>query len=385
MDVRFKMRMPRYRVVLLTVFFASLLFFLFQMRILPGTSQRGAPPKGFQLLEGLMYLIRNDYLDERDPVQTAEGTYRGVVNSLDPVSCYLNKELAARYAARAQEGMGPGITVFKRYGSFPQVVGLVPGSPADKADLKFGDLVSAIDRRSTLSMSLLEVNLLLAGTDAKPVELKVLRANDTREVSVPRARLFPRAYTLASASGRPDVLSIHAFAPSLAAEVRKDVLPALKARKKPFVLDLRNCPGGEIEEARLFLNLFLKADSVGAFEERGGTKKPVACPGGADLGSLPVVVWAGPAAIGPAELVAGVLQEVRKAKVVGLPTPGAVALTQRFPMTDESLVILVSGVFSLPSGRSLWGEGLAPDVTVPVNDQSDKAYFEKTLPLLPKL
>jgi C-terminal peptidase prc len=385
MGVRFKMKMPRYRVVLLTVFFASLLFFLFQMRILPGTSQRGAPPKGFQLLEGLMYLIRNDYLEERDPVQTAEGAYRGIVNSLDPVSCYLNKELAARYAAQAPEGMGPGLVVFKRYGSFPQVVGVVPDSPADKAEVRLGDLVSAIDRRSTLSMSLTEVNVLLGGTQAAPVELKILRGNETRVMSLVRARLFPHAYTLVSAAGRPDVLSIHGFTPSLAAELRKNVLPSLRARKKPFVLDLRNCPGGDVEEARLVLNLFLKADAVGSFEQRGGTKKTVACPARADIEGLPVVVWAGPATIGPAELVAGVLQEVRKAKVLGLPTPGAVALTQRFPLTDESLVILVSAVFSLPSGRSLWGEGLTPDVAVPVADQSDKAYFEKTLPLLAKL
>ncbi len=181
------------------------------------------------------------------------------------------------------------------------------------------------------------------------------------------------------------MLAVHGFTPPLVAEVRKSVLPSLKARKKPFVLDLRNCPGGDIEEARLFLNLFLKTDAAGAFDERGGTKKAVACPGAPEIGALPVVVWAGPATIGPAELVAGVLREVRKAKILGLPTPGAVAVTQRFPLSDGSLVILVSGVYSLPSGRSLWGEGLAPDVTVPVVDQTDKAYLEKTLPLLSKL
>jgi carboxyl-terminal processing protease len=385
MDIRPKMRMPRYRVVLLTVFFASLLFFLFQMGILPGTLQRSAPAKGFQLLEDLFYHIRNDYLEERDPAQTAEGAYRGLVNSLDPVSCYLSKELAARFTAGVPADVGPGITVFKKYGGFPQVVGVVPGSPADKAEVKLGDLVSAIDRQSTLSMSLTEVNILLSGSEARPVELKVLRGNDTREVAVARARLFSRAYTLASAAGRPDVLGIRDFAPSLTAELRRSVLPSLRARKRPFVLDLRNCPGGDIEEARLFLNLFLRAETVGSFDERDGLKRTVSCPAAADFGNLPVVVWAGPATIGPAELVAGVLQEVRKVRVLGLPTPGVVALTRRFPLTDESLVILVSGVFSLPSGRALWGQGLTPDVTVAANDQSDKAYFDKTLPLLPKL
>jgi len=385
MDARSKMKIPRYRVVLLGLCFASLLFFLFEMRILPGTSQRGPGPKGFQLLDGLMYLIRNDYLEERDPVQTAEGAYRGVVNSLDPVSCYLSKDLAARDAAGRPAEMGPGITVFKKYGSFPQVVGVVPGSPADKAAIRLGDLVSAIDRRGTLSMSLAEVNLLLGGPDTKPVELKVLRANDTHLVSVARARLFARPCTLTTEPGRPDVLTVHGFTASLVAEVRKSVLPALKARRKPFVLDLRNCSGGDIEEARLFLNLFLKTESAGAFEGRGGEKKNVACPDAPEVGGLPVVVWAGPATIGPAELVAGVLREVRQAKILGLPTPGAVAVTQRFPLSDGSLVILVSGVYSLPSGRPLWGDGLAPDITVPAADQTDKAYFEKTLPLLAKL
>jgi C-terminal peptidase prc len=385
MDARSKMKIPRYRVVLLGLCFASLLFFLFEMRILPGTSQRGPVPKGFQLLDGLMYLIRNDYLEERDPVQTAEGAYRGVVNSLDPVSCYLTKDMAAREAAGRPAAMGPGLTVFKRYGSFPQVVGVVPGSPAEKAGIELGDLISAIDRRGSLNMSLAEVNILLGGTDAKPVELKVLRGSDTRQLSVARARLFARPYTLTAGPGRPDVLAVHAFVPSLTAEVRRSVLPALKARKKAFVLDLRNCPGGDLEEARLFLNLFLRTDAAGAFEGRGGEKKAVACPGAPEIGGLPVVVWAGPASIGPAELVAGVLRERGKAKILGLPTPGAVAVTQRFPLSDGSLVILVSGVYSLPSGRSLWGEGLAPDVIVPAADQTDKAYFDKTLPLLGKL
>jgi carboxyl-terminal processing protease len=385
MAIRFKMKIPRYRLVLLTVFLAALLFFLVQMRILPGTAQRSNWPKGFQLVDVLMNLIRNDYLDARDPVQTAEGAYRGIVNSLDPLSSYLNKDLTARYNARGYRDLGPGLIVFKRYGTFPQVVGIVAGSPAEKAQVKLGDLVSAIGHRNTLSMSLTEVNLLLGGTDEKPVEVKILRGNEAHELSLPRALLVPRAYEFSSAPGRPAILAIHYLSPSLTDEIRKSVLPTLKGQKKPIILDLRNCPAGDLEEARAFTNLFLKADVVGSFEKRGGVKEPVACPAVAELASVPVAVWAGPATIGPAELVAGILQEVRKAKVLGLPTPGVVARTERFALKDESSILLVTGVFSLPSGRSLWGQGLNPDITVPAKDQSDKAYLEKTIPLLPKL
>jgi len=386
MDIRFsKMKIPKYRLVLLTVFMAALMFFLVRMRILPGTSQRNSWPKGFELVDVLMQLIRNDYLEERDPVQTAEGTYRGIVNSLDPVSSYLNSDLTARYAARGPNDTGTGLVVFKRYGSFPQVVGVVPGSPAEKEAVKVGDLVSAIEHRGSLNMSLAEVELLLAGKDEKPVAIKLLHSNDGRELTLARARLFAKDYAFAPAApGRPAVLAVHRFTPGLAAGIRKDVLPSLKALKGPLVLDLRNASGGDLEAAKALANFFLKADAVGSFVKKGGVKVTAACPAAAELAGLPVVVWVNTGTIGPAEFAAGVLQEVRKAKVVGLATVGAVALTDRFPLGDGSSVILVSGVFSLPSGRSLWGEGLTPDAAVAVDDQTDKAYLAMTLPLLPK-
>lgn len=376
--------MPKYRLVLLTVFVAALLFFLIQMRILPGTAQRNSFPKGFELVDILMQLIRNDYLEERDPVQTAEGAYRGIVNSLDPVSSYLTKDLTAKYAARKPGDTEPGLFIYKKYETFPVVVGVVPGSPAEKADIKPGDLVSAIGHRNTLNLSMTEVNLLFAGTDETPVAVKILRGNQTRELSLPRAVVFLRTYTFTAAAGRPAVLSIHGFSPSLTAEVLRNVVPALKAGKKSFILDLRNCTSGEIEEARIFTNLFLKAAPVGTFEKKGGVKDDVMCSAAPELAGIPVVVWANAATIGPAEFVAGVLQEVGKVKVLGQPTPGTVAKTERFPLKDGSSIILVSGVFSLPSGRSLWGQGLNPDVTIAPADQSDKAYLDKTRPLLSK-
>jgi len=386
MDIRFfKMKIPRYRLVLLAVFTAALMFFLVQMRILPGKPQRTAWPRGFELVDMLMQLIRNDYLEERDPVQTAEGTYRGIVNSLDPISSYLNRDLTARYAARGPKDTATGLVVFKRYGSFPQVVGLVPGSPADKQAINVGDLVSAVDHKSTLSMSLAEVELLLRGTDEKPIHIKLLRGNDVRELDLARARLFDKDYAFApAAADRPAVLTVRAFTPAFVVSLRKDLLPALKALKGPLVVDLRNASGGDLEAAKALTNLFVKTDAAGSFEKKGGVKVAVACPAAAELAGLPVAVWVNIGTIGPAEFAAGVLQEVRKAKVVGLATVGAVALTERFPLGDGSSVLLVSGVYSLPSGRSLWGQGLKPDAEVAVDDQGDKAYLAKTLPLLPK-
>ncbi len=384
MDVRSAMRVPRYRWFLWVAFLAAALFFVFQMRFLPG-GLKTAAPKGFELLDSLIRLIRNDYLEERDPVQTAEGTYRGLVNSLDPLSAYLNKDLTAKYLAKTGLETDPGVIILKRYAAFPQVVSVVEKSPAEKLGIKVGDLLSAIGGRNSLSMSQAEVDLLLRGTDEQPVKIRILRGSETQDLSVPRAVLFPKPFTFIQGAGKPAVLRIHRFAPALVADLRREVLPALKSRKTTLILDLRNCQGGEFDEARQFANLFVKAPDAGYFENRGGVKQAVALPAEPELEKIPLAVWVNAGTAGPAEFAAGVLQEIRKVKVVGFPTPGLVGRAEFFSLKDESGILLTSGVFSLPSGRKLWDKGLVPDVSIPLDQLSEKSYLEKTTPLLPKL
>ena len=384
MDFRSAMKVPRYRWFLLAAFLAAALFFVFQMRFLPG-GFKPAAPKGFELLDSLMRLIRNDYLEERDPVQTAEGAYRGLVNSLDPLSAYLSKDLAAKHLAKTGKETDPGVVILKRYAAFPQVVSVVEGSPAEKIGIKLGDLLSAIEGRNSLSMSLAETMLLLKGTDEQPVKIRVLRGNETLDLDVPRALLFSKPFTFVRAAGKPAILRIHRFAPSLDSDLRQEVLPALKDPKTALVVDLRNCQDGELEAARKFVNLFVKTADAGYFENRGGVKQAVACPAEPEMGTLPLAVWVNAGTAGPAEFAAGVLQEVRKVKVVGFPTPGLVGRTEFFSLKDESAILLTAGVFSLPSGRKLWDEGLRPDVSLPFDKLDEKSYLEKTIPLLPKL
>jgi carboxyl-terminal processing protease len=384
MDLRTAMRVPRYRWFLLAALLAATLFFIIQMGFLPG-GHGGAAPKGFELLDTLMHLIRDDYLEERDPGWTAEGTYRGMVNSLDPLSAYLTKDLLAAHRTRTGRETEPGIVVLKRYAAFPQVVAVVAASPAETAGMKTGDLLSAIGGRNTLSMSLAEVKLLLRGTDEGPVRLRVLRDGETLELDLARALLFPAPFTFARVAGRPAVLTVHRFAPSLVSELRRDVVPSLEGGKTPLVLDLRSCQDGEIEEAGKLVNLFVKTDAAGYFESRGGARTALSCPDEPTLGTTPLVVWTNAGTAGPAELAAGVLQEVRKAKVVGYATPGLVGRSSLFPLEDGSAVLLTSAVFSLPSGRKLWTDGLVPDEAIPFDKLDDKTYFERTTPLLPKL
>lgn len=385
MDIRSAMkRVPRYRWFLWAAFLAAGLFFFIKMGYLAGGSG-GQTPQGFDLLESLMRLVRNDYLEVRDPVTTAEGTYRGLVNSLDPLSAYLPEELAAAFKARTGRETEPGIAVLKSYPAFPQVVSVVAGSPAAAAGIKAGDILSAVDEQSTLNMSLTEVKLRLQGRSAEPVKLRLLRGNDTLDLDVARALLFPAAFTFTRTAGKPAVLRVHRLVPGLVAELKKSVVPSLGGRGVPLVLDLRSAQDGDLEEAAGLANLFVKAAEAGHFESRGGAKDVVSLPARPELGATPIVVWIDPGTAGPAELLAGVLQELRRAKIVGFATSGLVGRKTLFPLDDGSAVLLTTGIFALPSGRKLWNEGLVPDVPIPIDRLDDKTYLERTLPLLPKL
>ena len=182
----------------------------------------------------------------------------------------------------------PGIVVLKRYAAFPQVVAVIEKSPAEAAGVKLGDLLSAIGGRNTLSMSLTEVKLLLSGTDEQPVDIRVLRGNDTHnlERAARPASSRRRSRSPGPPASRPacaSTVSTH----GLVAGIRRDVVPALKARKSPLVLDLRDCQDGTIDEAKKLVNLFVKAADAGRFEGRGGAKETVSCPAEAELGAVP--------------------------------------------------------------------------------------------------
>jgi len=377
------MRSSRLRLVFLTACVGLCLFFVLERGFLPGVPQRPSF-RGFDLLGSVARLVKNDYIEERDPARTMEGACRGLIDSLDPVSSYFGPDAAARYLRRDSRWADIGIVLFKKsHGLFPQVAGLVEGSPAEKAGVRLGDTVSAMDGRGTLDMSSVEANLYLKDLEQKPVALKVVRDDQTLEFTVPRAVIYPEPFAYA-AEGAFAVLEIHGLYAPCVDDIGTKVVPLLKARKGPYVLDLRNCSEGEVEEARKLLNVFVRSPKIGDFEKKGGIKEPLACPAAPDLDRLPAAVWVNGATMGPAELVAAVLQETRKVKVIGAATPGLVSRQELFPLEDQSSILVTSGVFTLASGKRLWEEGVTPDDRLDPGDLGTTAYVKRTSALLAK-
>ncbi len=361
---------------------AGILFFWLERRIWPGDS-RPVPQKNIDLVESVVRIVRGNYVDEPDPAKTMRGAFQGLVNSLDTLSSFLDKAEAAKLADPALARYKDlGLILFKRSSSFPMVVGLVEGSPAQKAGLRTGDVISALDDRSTALMGLSEIRLYDKSPEAGPVKVRFIRENTTKEILVPRGSLYPRSFTYTELTGTAGVLTVHHFYEPLVDDLRRELLPRLEGKPGTLVLDLRSAFEGRNEEAGRFLNLFLKSPQAGYFEKKDGLKEALACPADAPLGSRPLVLWVDQTTMGPAEIAAACLRESRKAKSVGVLTPGLTARQNVYPLAGGDALLLTTGVFATASGEKVWSKGITPDVKLDYDKQDRKIYVEKTLALL---
>jgi carboxyl-terminal processing protease len=374
------MTKKRARILLFSVLALVLLFFLLEKSFLPGLISKLSPDRNFELLGRVIQLIKTDYIEEANPDKTMKGAFKGMVDSLDVLSSYLDKESMLRYSQRKEANLKDiGIVLYKRYGSFPQVIGINENSPAEKKGIQLGDFISSLDGRSTLTMSMTEANLYLKNGDEKTIKLRILKREETKEVSVERTVLFEEPFSYAKAEGTSGILKIHQLYPPCVKKIEQEIIPRLKSEKRTLILDLRDCHEGEIGEARKLINLFLKSPNIGYFETKGGTKEILSCQEDAELEKLPLVIWTNQATIGPAEAVAGVLKEFKRGKIIGHPTLGLVAKQNIFVLDDGSGLLLTSGIFYLRSGEKLWEKGIKPDIKINGEDQSLSTYLKKSL------
>jgi len=376
-------RTARARLLGLVALIAGILFFWLERRILPGDSRPAVGQKNIDLVESVVRIIRSNYVEEPDAAKTMRGAFQGMVNSMDAMSSFLDKAEVAKLADPARSRYKDlGLILFKRASSFPLVVGLIEGSPAQKAGVQLGDVVSALDDRSTALMGLPEIRLYSKDPQAKPVKVRIIHENATKEIMVTRGPIYPRTFTFTEQNGTAGILAVHHFYPPLVDDVRLELLPKLAGRKGALVLDLRGSFEGENGEAGKFLNLFLKTTLAGAFEKKGGAKDILACPEPAPLEALTLVLWIDQTTMGPAEIVAACLRESRKAKAIGVQTPGLAAHQDVYSLAGGDALLLTTGVFNTASGEKVWAKGIAPDIKLEFDKQDRKIFLNKTLELL---
>ena len=371
--------------MLWAVLIAILLFFFIPKKFMPNISQKSSSDKDLVLLKGVANLIRDYYVEEPNALKTMKGAIRGLIGPLDPLSSYLDVPSTEKHKnPGSAELKETGIVVYKKFGTYPVVIGVKENSPAAEAGIKLGDTLSEMDGQPLLELSMKEANLYLKDTEEKPVNLKILRTEDSEEISLKRKSLHDSLFTYMPHKSTSGILKIHSFTPPLSRQFKENLLPSLKSKNEALIIDLRNCHEGEIGESLKFINFFLKSDRVGYFQNKTGEKEYLACLEPPVLQGLPLILWTNNATIGPAEAVAGILMDFQRAKTIGLKTPGLLAKQDFHLLEDGSALLLTSQIFYFKEGKEMWLKGITPDSEIKEKNPKFDLYLKKTYELLPK-
>lgn len=358
-------------------FYSSLLFYKGL------TSARPAPAaeRPFEPLSSVFRLIRSEYIEEKNPQETMDGALRGLINSLDPLSGYLDQNATSLYLNQQKEGSlyDVGLLLMKRYGFFPLVVGLIPDSPASKQDIKVGDYITEINGKPTSPMSLTEVRLLLRSKQKNPVTLKTLRGEQTKVISLEREKLFISPYTFRLQPGTSGWLEIHGFFSPLTDDFNQKIIPRLPRSKEPLIIDLRAAQEGQLDEALRFLNEFIMAEKIAYYRSRNSDPQVFGCPQRPSLPDINLVIWVSSATQDLAELVAAALQEKKKATVIGQPTAGLMAKREFFLLRDGTSFFLTTAIGGLYPDKTIWNKGLEPNIKLGPEENNTSIYLQKTL------
>ncbi len=327
--------------------------------------------------------IQTDYVVDPNIPAVTNGALRGLLESLDADSSYLTPEEYKTYkAAEANNGGAKaqvGINVSKRYG-YATVVSVVPGSPADKANLTDGDILEAIGGQDTREISLAMIQLLLEGKPGSEVTVSVVRPRRATPEKVTMTRLveteLPVAETMYENSTilylKPRIID-HDHVQQI--ETKLKAMP--KSGNKKILLDLRDVAAGDMTEATRMANFFLSSGTIASLEGQKFPKQTFTAEASKSINTTaPLVVLTNRGTAGPAELVAAAMLDNKRGDLVGERTFGEGTQQKTFDLPDGGAVILSVAKYESPSGKKLEDEGVTPGVLVASSQDDGSAPDE---------
>jgi carboxyl-terminal processing protease len=315
--------------------------------------------------------IRNQYVEVPDTQKLMDSAINGMLTGLDPHSSYMNaKDFAAMQEQTKGEFGGLGIEVTQQDG-YVKVVSPIDGTPADKAGIKTGDIITQVNGASVLGLTMDAAVDLMRGPIGSEVVITVKRDEvpDPFDVSIIRD-VIKVAAVKGRAEGETIVLRITSFTDQTFDGLKTELKKAVDAaggmdKVNGFVLDLRNNPGGLLTQAINVSDSFLDEGEIVSTRGRNpvDNERFNATPGDLAMGK-PVVVLINGGSASASEIVAGALQDHRRAIVVGTKSFGKGSVQTIIPVRGDGAMRLTTARYYTPSGRSIQALGVMPDIVV---------------------
>ena len=313
--------------------------------------------------------VRADYVEKLDDSKLIESAINGMLTSLDPHSAFLNKKhfQDMQVQTRGQFG-GLGIEVTMENG-IVKVVSPIEGTPAERAGIQANDLITRLDDEDIVGLTLEQAVEKMRGPVNTPINLTVVRkGNDAPlEIKIVRdiIRINPVRKRVEGDVGYVRISTFneqtHAMLKKSMAGLKQDIGDKLKG----FVIDLRNNPGGLLDQAIAVSDAFLEKGAIVLTRGRNleETQRSNARPGDLSDGKKLVVLINGGSA-SASEIVAGALQDHHRATIVGTRSFGKGSVQTIIPLGSNGAIRLTTARYFTPSGRSIQAKGISPDVIV---------------------
>jgi carboxyl-terminal processing protease len=314
----------------------------------------------------VLSIVEKYNVDELTIEELMDKSLQGLMGNLDAHSTYLNaKSFENLKIQTSGEFGGLGITVGIKDGALT-VIAPIEGTPADKAGMKAGDIILKINDQSSLNMTIDEAVNLMRGEPKTPIDLTIVRKNEPEPLLFHIIRDIIKIQSVYTKQIGDNILYIRVT--SFDQKVVEDVAKAIKQHRshdKGIILDLRNNPGGLLDQAVGLVDLFVDEGDI--VSQRGRDKREDQIYRADDdktLTDMPLVVLVNEGSASASEIVSGALQDHKRAVIIGEKTFGKGSVQVILPITDNEAIKLTIARYYLPSGRTIQAVGVTPDIAV---------------------
>jgi carboxyl-terminal processing protease len=322
------------------------------------------PYQHLRVFDDVVSHVVNNYVEEVDIQQAMRGALRGLSDALDPDSSYLTPELVKTVEQKNNGGPADiGVEVTRQY--YLRVVSARDGSPADKAGLRTGDYIRAIDGRATRDMSVYEGMRLLRGAAGSKVQLLIIRGNaaDPHEVTLARTQMTGAALATHMANATTGDIRINEFTNDISDRLTQAVQALSKSGASRFVIDLRSSASGDIDNGIAAARLFVASGTLSIKQTKTQRETITAGPQDGAI-TAPLILLVDQGTAGAAEVFAAALHGNGRAELVGERTLGRTARQKLVKLSDGSGFLLSSMRYLTPSNAGIHERGIAPDLAV---------------------
>lgn len=249
--------------------------------------------------------------------------------------------------------------------------GIMPGTPAEAAGLKVGDIISEVEGTDTLSKTTEEVAKLVKGPKGTSVSIKVIRSGESLTFSVTRDQITVPTVTSEMLSDGIGYLKISEFSDVTTAQFDENFAKLKKDGMTSMIIDLRSNPGGTVTSVTQIASELLPEGLIFYMEDKDGRREEYKCPG-ADF-DLPLVVLVNEYSASASEILSGAIQDAGIGKLVGTKTYGKGIVQNLYPLGDGTGIKITIAGYYTRNGRNIHKTGIEPDYTV----ELDREKYEK--------